>query len=130
MNRGDQAEAAVVSALFGSAEIAASAGARVFPVKIPLGAEFPCVTYQRSSINPYTTLRGYGSESVVMRLASFAKSYDEARELAAAARDAVTASSANAVLRSDQDGWREEEDAYSVSMEFLCTHQHGGYENG
>lgn len=119
-------ETAVVAAMLGNAEVAAIAENRIYPLIIPQGTVLPCVTYQRYSASPHMTLGGYGSESVVVLVVAYARTFAEAKALAKAVRAAMAADPVRGVIRSDRDIYYEGGGAYSVHMEFICN-QTGGY---
>jgi hypothetical protein len=74
-------------------------------------------------------LQGYGSESVVLTLHSFALAYEEAKELARAARRVMAAAPISAMLRKEADVHDENTGAFCVSAEYLVQ-QTGGYCHG
>jgi hypothetical protein len=122
-------EQAVEAALKASPEILALCAGRVHPLRLPQGAMLPAVTYQRTDSIPDNTLRGYGSESVVLTVNSFAAIYEEAKELALAVRAVMAAPPINAILRKEIDLLEEHITVPCVSAEYLIQ-QSGGHCHG
>ena len=122
-------EKAVATALKSSPEVKALCAGRVFPLKIPQGTKLPAIVYQRVHSSPDHTLAGYTSESVTLMVNCFAMKYEQAKELALAARSALAAAPLNAVFYGDQDLLNENGDVFCVSAEYTCQ-QTGGYCHG
>lgn len=78
-----QPENVIYHWLASSPAVARSVGFRIFPTAVPAGAEFPFVVYKRSNISREHTLSGPLYVPLVsVQVASWALTYDEARELA------------------------------------------------
>ena len=121
-------EQTVAAALGSSPEITALCDGRVYPLKMPQGTTLPALVYLRAEGTPEYTLQGYGSESVVIAVNSFAHTYEEAKELALAVRPVMTAPPIKAILQKDADVYDEDVAALCVSAEYLC--QQKGVHNG
>ncbi len=122
-------EQAVAAALKASAEVGALAADRVYPLKLPQGATLPAIVYQRVESTPDNTLQGYGSESVTLALRSYAQVYEQAKELALAARGVMAAEPFRAMAMKEADVYDEKIELPCVSTEYLVQ-QSGGYDHG
>lgn len=122
-------EQAVAAALKASPEVGALADDRVYPLHLPQGATLPAIVYQRIESTPNNTLRGYGSESVTLALHSYAQAYEQAKELALAARGVMAAAPLLAMAMKEADAYDEKVELPRVSVEYLVQ-QSGGHDHG
>ena len=111
----------LVATLKGNAPLAALVGTRIFPLIVPQGTDFPCISYQRISGMPANTLSGHsGLEEIDLQIDVWAKTYAEAKEIAKAVRAAMPATGTpfSAHLRTDEDLPGDDGTYFRVSMEY------------
>jgi hypothetical protein len=111
----------LVATLKGNAQLAALVGTNIFPIIIPQGTAFPCISYQRISGMPANTLSGHsGLEEIDLQIDVWAKTYTEAKAIAKAVRAAMPASGTpfSARLRMDEDLPGDDGTYFRVSMEY------------
>ena len=119
-------EETVSTVLKASSAVSALCSGKVFPLRMPQGTVLPAVVYKRTGTTPNNTVRGCGSESVVLLVNCFAQNYGEAKNLALAVRSVMVAAPINAILRNETHLYEENAGVDCISTEYLCQ-QSGGY---
>ena len=119
-------EKSLVATLKGNAPLAALVGTKIFPLIVPQGTAFPCISYQRISGMPANTLSGHsGLEEIDLQIDVWAKTYTEAKAIAKAVRAAMPAKGTpfSAHLRMDEDLPGDDGTYFRVSMEYVVWFQ-------
>lgn len=122
----DYIEKIIAAALKASPEVRLACNGRIYPLKMPQGTKLPAAVYQRIYTGPDHTLQGYGSEGVVIRINSFALTYEAAKKLAMAVRMVMAGAPVGAILQDETDLHEETADVFCVSAEYFCQ-QKGGF---
>jgi hypothetical protein len=115
-------ETSLYTALTTDADIKRIVNTRVYPVVMPQDVTLPAVSYQRMSASPLNTLNGYaGMKNAHVVINSWARTYDEAKELAGHVHTAMDAvRTFRSVLTNELDGYDPEVSLYVVSQDFSC----------
>lgn len=94
----------ILTALLADSAVTAIVGARIYPMRIPQGADLPAIVYQKISSVPVNSLDGdSGLDSVRMQFTSWASTYSVAADLSAKVRAAINAASLKSVTNFELD---------------------------
>ena len=126
-------EASVWQILADNAGVGALCEDRIYPVKVPQNATFPCVTYSRVSTNRWSAM---GSDTGIadkrFQVSSWGETYAEANALAEAVRAALQRyrGTVDGVLIQDifvdGDGpetWEDEAGAYQAVTDYRVIYE-------
>lgn len=115
-------EKSLVATLKSNTALTALVGTnKIFPLIVPQGTAFPCISYQRISGMPANTLSGHsGLEEIDLQIDVWAKTYAESKAIAKAVRAAMPATGTpfSAHLRMDEDLPGDDGTYFRVSMEY------------
>ena len=109
---------AIRDILMASPPVVSLVGARVSPVLFAQNTALPCVVLTRVSCTPANHLHGRPTmDENHVQLDVFAETYDMARQVADACRDALEAQ--DVTMESETDSFEADVTEYRVTQEFL-----------
>lgn len=109
--------------LIADGTVAALIAARVYPMRLPQPATLPAVVYMRISGPRDISLSGAsGSGRARIRYNCWAETYDGAKELLVAVRDAIDGISGAVAATSETEFYDDDGEAYLASIDYYLHH--------
>jgi hypothetical protein len=92
---------------------------RCYPLMMPQNPVLPAIVYSRQASNPFYRLEGGSSLSQVrVQIDCYARSYEEAKDLASNARSAMESASYKGTMIFDADFYEPDVKLYRVVLDF------------